>query len=564
MTAQVIANPPGSITTYGPDGRIPVEAGVVYRIVDLDSSGVAGPVLDPLALTREIVGEDLQVTLPDGTVLTFEGMLTVLAEGAGGGLAGPDGELAIASLEALVAPAEGAQAQGDTGQGEADDGSSQAFNQAQITDPRQFGEAGEGPFNGLGLPGFSLLEQNEDNPLLLAESLAAEDGPAVPTAGNDTVITADDGRIIVLGRALLANDSGTGLQITSVQDYTGPGTVSVDANGNIVIEQVTGNPAADNSGTTQTLTYTVQDANGNTATAQVLIFVDEFRSVNGEINGPGDLPNTGSEIYIPEQPVNPNNPAGTETFFGGDGDDFFQIRDEQDFRAFGGQGFDTLLVDVEFSSLFMDFHLPRVFSQANNSIEAIDASTADGLGAPFTGVVRLVSQGANAADDWDFSDIALTGVDQINGGGGSDTIVGSAGDDTINGGAGNDTINGWAGNDVIDIGADPANSERVIISDRDHGTDTIINFDNVVGAQDILDLEALFDDLAADLGVALDSAARAGRVSVVQDGADTNVFIDQSAAGNGSDVVQIAIVQGTTATNFDIGAAGTDDIFVGA
>ena len=140
MTAQVIANPPGSITTYGPDGRIPVEAGVVYRIVDLDSSGVAGPVLDPLALTREIVGEDLQVTLPDGTVLTFEGMLTVLAEGAGGGLAGPDGELAIASLEALVAPAEGAQAQGDTGQGEADDGSSQAFNQAQITDPRQFGE----------------------------------------------------------------------------------------------------------------------------------------------------------------------------------------------------------------------------------------------------------------------------------------------------------------------------------------------------------------------------------------------------------------------------------------
>ena len=48
------------------------------------------------------------------------------------------------------------------------------------------------------------------------------------------MITADDGRIIVLARALLANDSGTGLKIVSVQDYTGPGVVSVDANGNPV------------------------------------------------------------------------------------------------------------------------------------------------------------------------------------------------------------------------------------------------------------------------------------------------------------------------------------------
>jgi len=614
MTAQVIANPPGSITTYGSGARIPAEPGVVYRIVDIDENGAAGPILDPLALEREIVGEDLQVTLPDGTVLTFEGMLTVLAAGSGGGLAGADGELVIASLESLIAPAEGAQTQ--SGQGEANDGSNQAFNQAKISDPREFGEAGEGPFNGLGEPGFGELEENENNPLLNAAAAAAG-GPLGPTAGDDIVITADDGRIIVLARALLANDSGSGLQIVSVQDYTGPGgdaSVSLDANGNIVIDPVTIDPVNDNSGTRQTLTYTVQDANGNTTTATVLVYVDEFRSVNGFIAGPDDLGNGENEIFIPEAPLDPNNPVGVETFFGGDGDDFFQIRDEQHFRAFGGDGFDTLLADVEFASSVMSFELPQVFDLATNSIERIDASDeVSGLG-----LVRLESQGGNLNEIWDFTDIELIGIDEIRGRGGNDRITGSAGNDTIfggsgndvlnggdgndslNGGAGNDTlrggdgndtiqgmtgidtifggagddtifgggsadtINGGAGNDFIDIGVGNGNEERVVISDRTDGIDRIVNFDNLGNLEDVLYLDALFDDLAADLGIVLNVAARTARVSLVQDGADTDVFIDQSAAGDGSDLIQIAEIANTTVANFETGAGADDDIFVGA
>ena len=653
MTAQVIANPPGSITSYGTGGRVPVEAGVVYQIVDLDENGVAGPVLDPFALPREIVGEDLQVTLPDGTVLIFEGLLTVLAAGGGGGLAGPDGELAIASLETLVAPAEGGQAQGGTGQGEANDGSSQAFNQAELTDPREFGEAGEGDFEGLGTPGFGGSEENDNNPLLNAAVVAAgPGGPVGPTADNDIVITADDGRIVVLGRALLANDSGIGLQIVGVQDYTGPGgdaSVSLDANGNIVIDPVATDPQNDNSGTQHTLTYTVRDANGNTATGTVLVFVDEFASIGGLIPG-GGIGNGENEIFIPEAPVDPDNPVGVETFLGGEGEDFFQIRDEQDFDAFGGAGFDTLLADVEFSSSVMSFDLPRLFSQARNSVERIDASDeVSGLG-----LVRLDSQGGAVNEVWDFSDIELIGVDEIRGRGGDDTITGSAGDDriygddgndvldggagedwlnggegadtlrggegddtvhgmggvdlifggggndlltggasndTLNGGAGDDTLrgeggddvlnggagndslfgnggtdtyNGGSGDDLITLGDNIGNEERVIISDRADGIDTIVDFDNLGGFEDVLDLEALFADLAGDLGVVLDTAARSGRVSLVQDGADTEVFIDQSAAGNGSDLIQIAIIENTNAGDFEIGNGGGADIFVGA
>ena len=162
-----------------------------------------------------------------------------------------------------------------------------------------------------------------------------------------------------------------------------------------------------------------------------------------------------------------------------------------------------------------------------------------------------------------------TGNDTLYGEEGGDTIFGGADNDTIFGGAGADLIDGGAGNDFIDIGGGFGPAERVVIADRADGIDTIANFDNIGTGHDTLDLDALFDDLELDLGLGaggLTTAARTDRVSLVQDGANTNVFIDQSAAGDGSDQVQIASVQGTLAANFGIGSgAGTfDDIAVGA
>lgn len=574
MTAQILATPPGTTTTLESGAAFPVEAGVIYQIAVVDAEGNVGPILDPQSLEREADGNDLVVTLPDGTVIVLEGMVQILAQGAGGGLAGPDGDLVIATLEQAFAPAAGPQgAPGNQEEG----GSSQAFNQAQITDPRQFGEAPEGPFGGLGVPGFILAPFNDNLPLLLQQQLAEETTPGGgPEAQKDIVITADDGRIIILARGLLANDVGTGLKIVSVDNYTGPGVITLRPDGNVEISLVAANAVANNSGVTQTFTYTVEDADGKTSTTEVLVYVDEDGILDGFITGPGDLGNGESEIYIANHPKSESEPPGTMNFSGGDGDDFFQVRDEQNISIQGGRGFDTIVTDIEYSSGYFDIDLPSLFSKTNNGIEAIVASDEiSGLG-----IVRIRPHGSNSAENWDFSRIQLTDIDEIVGRGGNDTIIGSVGDDTIFGDAGtdlattfgpdgNDFIDGWLGNDVIDVGGGTGiGIQNVVrISAIDHGIDTINSFDNNGSQYDQITLDDLFDKLEADIGLGaggLSTADRTTRVVLVDNGPGTDIFIDQSAAGDGSDLVQIADVTNVQTAFWDVGGTGAEDIFVGA
>ena len=90
----------------------------------------------------------------------------------------------------------------------------------------------------------------------------------------------------------------------------------------------------------------------------------------------------------------------------------------------------------------------------------------------------------------------------------------------LDGGFGNDTITGGTGNDTI---------QYTNILD---GQDVVLGFDgNAMGGQDVLDLDALFDNL---LVAAVD---RAGRVSIVDSGATVNVFVNADGnAGNGFEV----------------------------
>ncbi|MGF1612246.1 MAG: Ig-like domain-containing protein [Kiloniellales bacterium] len=575
MTAQILATPPGSTTTLASGAAFPVEAGVIYQIALVDAEGNVGPILDPQSLVREADGNDLVVTLPDGTTIILEGMVQVLAEGAGGGLAGPDGTLVIATLEQAFAPAAGPQAALG---GDDEGGSSQAFNQALITPNRLFGEAPEGPFPELGLAGFTLEEQDPNLVLSLSQEIEEPQGPPDdgPDPQRDIVITADDGRIVILGKALLANDSGSGLKIVSVQDYTGPGIITLRPDGNVEISQVADNPALNNSGLTQTFTYTVEDADGKTATTTVLVYVDEDCDLDGFVNAPAiSLGNGESEIFIPLHPRDENEPSGVVTIVGGAGDDFIQIRDEQNYDLYGGDGFDTLVADVEYSSGFFDIDLPAIFSQANNSIERIDMS--DEISG--FGIVRIRPHGANTEVNWDFRDIELINVHEIVGRGGNDTIIGSAGDDVIygdgtgqngtSGAPGNDFIDGWLGNDVIYLGGGTGDGVRnvVRISAVDHGLNTIHNFDNNGAQYDQLTLDDLFDKLELDLGLGaggLSTADRVSRVVLVDNGPGTDILIDQSLAGDGSDLVQIADVTNIQTSFWDVGGSGNENIFVGA
>ena len=163
---------------------------------------------------------------------------------------------------------------------------------------------------------------------------------------------------------------------------------------------------------------------------------------------------------------------------------------------------------------------------------------------------RASTLNANDGDDFLFG-YGLS--DTLNGGGGADFLDGGSGDDVLNGGAGDDTI-------VLGGGS----RDTVIIEDRADGFDTIQGFDNSGGVHDVLDLDALFDDLENDLGVTLNAAAREDRVVLNDNGPGTDIGIDQSVAGDGSDVVQIAVVENVSTGAWDIGNGAGDDIFTGA
>jgi Ca2+-binding RTX toxin-like protein len=201
----------------------------------------------------------------------------------------------------------------------------------------------------------------------------------------------------------------------------------------------------------------------------------------------------------------------------------------------------------------------------------------DGLGGPDT------INGGDGADDLSGGAGADTinggaGGDTINGDGGADTLAGDAGADTINGGAGADTISGGAGNDELfgDAGADTINGNAgndeidggdgadilfgdggndtilggngadeitggagsdtltggagvdMFVFGNNFGADTITDFDDVGGGQDLIDLTAF--NLAFN------------QLTIAQQGADT--VITSGVAGFGS-----ITLENTTAAN---------------
>jgi Ca2+-binding RTX toxin-like protein len=109
----------------------------------------------------------------------------------------------------------------------------------------------------------------------------------------------------------------------------------------------------------------------------------------------------------------------------------------------------------------------------------------------------------------DFTNVVLTGITGIHGGGGHDTITGSAGADTITGGTGNDVLNGGAGNDRLsgDAGND------IFVFALGTGRDTIAGF---VDGQDRIELRGI--NLA---GLSIEQV---GSDTLIQSGSDILVL----------------------------------------
>jgi Ca2+-binding RTX toxin-like protein len=171
-------------------------------------------------------------------------------------------------------------------------------------------------------------------------------------------------------------------------------------------------------------------------------------------------------------------------------------------------------------------------------------------------------------------DDTYQGIDGIIGGDGNNALTGNEGNNTLIGGDGSDTLSGGDGADFLDGGEDGDTldgGKGADTFDVDDGNDTIVynvvanlnavdvvtGFDNTVdGGHDVVDLDALFDNLNVATG------DRSARVSVVDVGSNTELRVDLD--GNGSDETTILVFQGIGSTgNFTFGNDADNDIKLG-
>ena len=196
-------------------------------------------------------------------------------------------------------------------------------------------------------------------------------------------------------------------------------------------------------------------------------------------------------------------------------------------------------LDLQFQTTLTDFD-----GDKSTGLIDINLQPADNSNDTFTG---------GAGNDTLFGG---AGNDTLNGGDGNDTLHGGAGNDTINGGLGDDVVIGGTGNDTIDVSQ---GNDVVKITTNLDGNDVINGFDDAggAGAQDYVDLDALFDSL----GVA--SGSRVGRVQVSDGGADVLVTVDLTGNGFGAGDIVIKLSGIASPATISVGTAATDDIQVG-
>jgi Ca2+-binding RTX toxin-like protein len=147
------------------------------------------------------------------------------------------------------------------------------------------------------------------------------------------------------------------------------------------------------------------------------------------------------------------------------------------------------------------------------------------------------------------------GNDLIFGGGGNDWLFGGDGGDIVDGGEGSDFIVGGVGADILVGSADstaaggPAattGGDLFSYSLLADGGDAIYGFDlNTGTASDGIDLRPLF----AGLGYAGNTPRADGYLFVLQNGSDTDVFVDANGAAGGVQLTLMAHFVSVTASS---------------
>jgi Ca2+-binding RTX toxin-like protein len=231
----------------------------------------------------------------------------------------------------------------------------------------------------------------------------------------------------------------------------------------------------------------------NRTSAATIVVGDLFPGVGDDNSGINNLAGTaGQDVYHGGASADNlatgaeadlvSGDAGDDTISTAGGDDIITVAAGDGFDAVtGGAGSDAILAMADNINIGL---------RSISTIEDIDANGHSGI--------KIFGSALN--DVLNFTNTTLTGILEINGGGGNDALTGSAGADTIVGQGGTDTINGGAGADIIEGGGnnDTLNGGagndtfRYLPVAGGFGTDTIANFDaNPTGGQDLINLAGL-------------------------------------------------------------------------
>jgi Ca2+-binding RTX toxin-like protein len=173
--------------------------------------------------------------------------------------------------------------------------------------------------------------------------------------------------------------------------------------------------------------------------------------------------------------------AGNDTISTGAGNDVvtFSGTNEGFDAVTGGAGSDVIVPLTDGTTIGL---------RSISTVEGIDGT---GMGN------NINILGSANGDALNFTNVVLTNIRSIDGGGGNDQITGSAGNDWIIGRAGTDTLNGGPGADIIDGGAGNDTLRGGLGNDTfkfaaSFGNDTIPDFDaNPTGGQDKIDLRGM-------------------------------------------------------------------------
>ena len=215
---------------------------------------------------------------------------------------------------------------------------------------------------------------------------------------------------------------------------------------------------------------------------------------------------------------------GYDDSYGNGGKDMFVTTDEQDVSGFvnlfdGGSGVDT----INYGNSSFGWEIALSISLASN-------------GQYFDTLLDIENViGSQQGDNiW-----GTDGANVLEGLGGNDTILGFGGDDTIEGGSGSDELDGGAGIDTVSYASE---SSSVVVNLETGagtgisatGTDTLTNFENIVGS-------AFGDTLTGREDMGSTIRGRAGHDEIYGGGSGDVLYgnrgDDTIFGGNGGDTI---------------------------